>query len=109
MVTYRWEDVVEHEYGLRLAKLCQPAPADQRAVDQMRQNPTGWSLAHYEQLAQLLSVVAAESGESLSNVGDVKQYIESLSVSSQSVCVRLLFLFLNHAVFCWEFTSANVL
>ena len=78
---------MEHEYALRLMKLCQPAPADQRAVDQMHQNPNGWSLVHYEQLAQLLSVVAAESGESSTNVGDVKQYIESLSVSSESVCI----------------------
>jgi len=90
---------VEHEYALRLMKLCQPAPADQRAVDHMHLNPTGWSLTHYEQLAQLLSVVAAESGESSTNVGDVKQYIESLSVSSESVCIWTLLLFLNRAVF----------
>jgi len=87
IIICRWEDVVEHEYALRLMKLCQPAPADQRAVDHMHLNPTGWSLTHYEQLAQLLSVVAAESGESSTNVGDVKQYIESLSVSSESVCI----------------------
>lgn len=87
VVTYRWEDVVEHEYALRLMKLCQPAPADQRAVDQMHQNPTGWSLAHYKQLAQLLSVMTVESGGSLANVGDVMQYIESLTVSSESVCI----------------------
>jgi len=78
---------VEHEYALRLVKLCQPAPADQRAVNQMHQNPTGWSLTHYEQLAQLLSVVAVESGDRSANVGDVKQFIESLSVSSQLVCI----------------------
>jgi len=87
VITCRWEDVLEHEYALRLMKLCQPAPADQRAVNQMCQNPPGWSLAHYEQLSQLLSVVATDSGESLDNVGDVKQYIDSLSVSSQSVCI----------------------
>jgi len=82
----RWEDVLEHEYALRLTKVCRSAPADQRAMEQMRRNPSGWSLAHYEQLAQLLSIVNTESGETLSDVGSVKQYIESLSVSSQSVC-----------------------
>ena len=84
VVTCRWEDVLEHEYALRLTKLCQPAPADQRAIDQMHKNLAGWSLAHYEQLAQLLGIVAAESGESSGGVGNVKQYIESVSVSSQS-------------------------
>jgi len=79
--------VLEHEYALRLMKLCEAAPADQRAVDQMRQNPAGWSVAHYEQLAQLLSTVAADCVDSSANVGDVKQYIDSISVSSQSVCV----------------------
>jgi len=88
VITSSWEDVLEHEYALRLTKLCQTAPADQHAVDQLCKNPTGWSLAHYEQLAQLLSIVAADSGETSSSVGDVTQYIESVSVSSQSVCIR---------------------
>jgi len=53
----------------------------------MRQNPAGWSLAHYEQLAQLLCTVDTNSVDSSANGSDVKQYIESISVSSQSVCV----------------------
>ena len=79
--------MVEHEYALRLRKLCEPALADQRAVDQMRLSPPGWSLGHYEQLAQLLTTVAADCVESSANVSDVKQYIDSVSVSSQSVCI----------------------
>jgi len=82
---------VEHEYALRLRKLCESGVADQRAVDQMRVNPAGWTLAHYEQLAHLLSTVAVDSVDSSANVGDVKQYIESVSVSSQSVRIRTLF------------------
>jgi len=96
LVTYRWESAVEHEYALQLRKTCQTSPADQRAVDQLRQNPPGWSLAHYKQLAQLLSKVTTESGDSSANLGDVKQYIESLSVSSQSVCINLV------AVLVWR-------
>ena len=88
---------MEHEYALRLRKTCQTAPADQRAVDQLRENPPGWSLAHYEQLAQLLSRVITDSGDSSANVGDVKQYIDSVSVSSQSVCVDLN----SVLVLCW--------
>jgi len=88
--TDRWEDVVEHEHALRLRKTCQTAPSDQRAVDQLRHNPPGWSQAHYEQLAQLLSKLTTESGDSIANLGDVKQYIDSLSVSSQSVCTNLI-------------------
>ena len=70
-----------------------PAPADPHAVDQMRQNPASWSLAHYEQLAQLLSTVDTNSVDSSTNGGDVKQYIESVSVSSQSVCIWTLSFF----------------
>lgn len=76
---------MEHEYALRLTKQCVAAPADQHAVDQLHQNPAGWSLAHYEQLAQLLCTVDAKSVDSSANDSDVKQYIESISVSSQSV------------------------
>jgi len=91
---------VEHEYALRLRKTCQPAPADQRAVDQLRHNPPGWSLSHYEQLAQLLSRVITESGDSSANVGDVKQYIDSLSVSSQSVCI----IFNTYLILHWYYS-----
>ena len=81
---------MEHEFALRRHRTCQTAACDQRAIDQLRQNPPGWSLAHHEQLAQLLSRVSTESGDGSANLGDVKQYIESLSVSSQSVRINQL-------------------
>ena len=50
VVFVSWEEVMEHEYALRLAKICRPSVADDAAVDKLSLLPTNWSFSHYEQM-----------------------------------------------------------
>ena len=92
-----WEEVLEHEYALRLAKICRPSVADDTAVDKMSLLPTNWSFSHYEQMSKLLSKNGTSSAVSAgTDLGSVKDYVESLEVSSCSnVSLFLLIMFVH--------------
>lgn len=76
---------MEHEYALRLQNLCQTFPADELAVERLRATPMSWTLQQYEQLGRLLLSIGGEQVENTTSLGDVKDYVESIDVSSQSV------------------------
>lgn len=87
-----WEEIVEHEYALRLAKVCCAAAADDAAVDKLSLPPVNWTFGHYEQMSKLLSKHGSENSVIGGiDLGSVKEYVESLEVSSCSD-VRLTFL-----------------
>jgi hypothetical protein len=80
---FSWEEIVEHEYALRLAKVCCPAAADDVAIDKWSQLPVNWTFAHYEQMARLLSKHGIDNSACGGiDLGSVKEYVESLEVSS---------------------------
>ncbi|XP_078574979.1 E3 ubiquitin-protein ligase HECTD3-like isoform X1 [Branchiostoma floridae x Branchiostoma japonicum] len=75
----RWEDVVEQVYALKLGQVSKVAPCDEEAVDALRSPPTNWTLEYDEELSRFLFENGDHENESL---GSVKQYVESLEVSS---------------------------
>jgi hypothetical protein len=90
---FSWEEIVEHEYALRLAKVCCPAAADDAAVDKCSKLPVNWTFAHYEQVARLLSKHGLDNSVCGGiDLGSVKEYVESLEVSS---CTDVSLLFMH--------------
>jgi len=93
-----WEEVLEHEYALRLAKVCRPAVADEAAVDKLSLLPTNWSFSHYEQMSKLLSKNSTNTSVSTgTDLGSVKDFVESLEVSSCSNVSLCTLKFINVA------------
>jgi len=77
-----WLDVVEHEYALRLSKTCTPTPVDPSAVARLRFLPPKWTMEQDEDLAMFLGKHA--DGGVGSSLGSIKDYVESIDVSSKS-------------------------
>jgi len=75
-------DVVEHEYALRLAPACSPAPPDPEAVARLRALAPRWAMEQDEDLAQFLGKHVDPGASSL---GSIKDYVDSIDVSSKSV------------------------
>ena len=81
---FSWEDVVDNEYFLKLSKEnCRVIPSDDDAVERLRCIPANWSSQHDEDLAQFLCANTETSDNA--NLGSIKDYVESVDVSSQSV------------------------
>ena len=83
MTVYSWDEVVEHHYGVNIkGQHGRPAPCDQQAVDKFHLVPPNWSIDHDEDLAQFLCANTDTENE---NLGAVKNYVESVNVSTYSV------------------------
>jgi hypothetical protein len=78
-----WMDVVEHKYALRLSPACVPAPPDPGAMARLRALAPNWTLDQDEDLAQFLGRHGDPAGAS--SLGSIKDYVESIDVSSKSV------------------------
>lgn len=75
-----------HKYALHLNSDCTKiVPADEEAGRRLREPPLGWSLEHDEHLAQFLSNFEHNS-VSDDSLGCIKNYVDSIEVSSQTVC-----------------------
>ncbi|ELU04919.1 hypothetical protein CAPTEDRAFT_168000 [Capitella teleta] len=78
-----WKEVVEANYSVGIR--CQQGvikPSDEAVVDRMRSVPTNWTLDHDEELAQFLASHTCTDND---NLGSIKNYVESISVSTFSV------------------------
>lgn len=89
----RWEKVVEHEFSLKLRDdSCKVAPSDDEMVSLLQMLPSNWTLGHDEVLVQFLSQHIEKDNI---NLGSIRDYVESVDVSSLSVSIlshRILFL-----------------
>nr|XP_054765264.1 E3 ubiquitin-protein ligase HECTD3-like [Lytechinus pictus] len=74
-----WEEVIEVTYSLRIGKLPTMRPAHMEGVENLRKVPPVWSLECDEELARFLGEHTDHENEKL---GSVKQYVESVDVSS---------------------------
>ena len=61
-----------------------PLCSDLEAVEKFRSVPSNWSIDHDEDLAQFLCAHTDADNE---NLGSVKNYVESISVSTFSVSI----------------------
>lgn len=74
---------MEHEYVLKLGKnTCTVAPPDDQMVNLLRGVPANWTIHHDEILAQFLCQHIEKENI---NLGCIKDYVESVDVSSMSV------------------------
>ena len=78
----RWEEVVENAYALHLGSTAAVEREDSAVVDRLRSFPSNWSQDHDEELAQFLCCHLETDNE---NLGSIKNYVESIDVSSYSV------------------------
>ncbi|XP_041475804.1 E3 ubiquitin-protein ligase HECTD3-like [Lytechinus variegatus] len=76
---FSWEEVIEVTYSLRIGKLPTVRPAHMEGVENLRTVPPVWSLECDEELARFLGEHTDHENEKL---GSVKQYVESVDVSS---------------------------
>lgn len=75
-----WEDVVTHHFslGLRKKNISVVLP-DEAAVERLRHVPKTWTMEHDEVLVRLMSKHLSPENEQL---GSIKNYVESIDVSS---------------------------
>ena len=74
---------MEHEYSLSLRKdEVKVVPVDKAVREKFQKVPSGWSLELDENLIQFLSEFSETDNE---NLGSIKNFVESIEVSSQSV------------------------
>ncbi|XP_072048843.1 E3 ubiquitin-protein ligase HECTD3-like isoform X2 [Amphiura filiformis] len=76
----RWEEAIEAAYSLRVG-IRPPAtlPTSPQATDALRKVPPNWTLESDEELARFLYEHMEQDNE---NLGSVKQFVESVDVSS---------------------------
>ncbi|KAM9326144.1 E3 ubiquitin-protein ligase HECTD3 [Gastrophryne carolinensis] len=77
----RWEDAVDAAYTMRLGKALTITPPDEGAVQKLRFIPPSWTYECDEDLVHFLYEQVGKEDESL---GNVKQYVESINVSSST-------------------------
>ncbi|XP_013403036.1 E3 ubiquitin-protein ligase HECTD3 isoform X2 [Lingula anatina] len=75
----RWEDVVEDSYSLRCGRVTEVAPPDMEAVKRLQTIPPNWSIDYDEELVKFLTEHAEPDNDHL---GSVRNYVESIEVSS---------------------------
>nr|XP_014426092.1 E3 ubiquitin-protein ligase HECTD3 [Pelodiscus sinensis] len=75
----RWEQVVDLTYSLRLGAKPKAMEPDEAAVQKLRGVPPTWS---YECDEDLVRFLYDHLGKEDENLGSVKQYVESIDVSS---------------------------
>ncbi len=71
-----------HSYALKLDKGSPLVPRDREAVERLKEMPPNWALDHDEDLASFLSSHLEVDNE---NLGSIKNYVESIDVSSNCV------------------------
>lgn len=77
-----WEKVVEHEFVLKLGQnTCVVASPDDQMINLLRSVPANWTIHHDEVLAQFLCQHIEKENI---NLGCIKDYVESIDVSSMS-------------------------
>ena len=69
---------------------------DREAVDRLRERPGNWALTHDEELAQFLCGEIFSQSDVAGNLGCIRDYVESIAVSSYSVSLLLSFHATNH-------------
>lgn len=89
---FSWEDVVENSYALQLkSKRLKNVPVHLEGRQKLQYVPPNWSIEHDEDLAQFL---CAHTERDNDNLGSIKNYVESVDVSSYSVsCLQTIHLF----------------
>lgn len=75
----RWEEVVEAKYTLSLGPPAKIQPPDEEAIEALREVPGNWDVECDEELVRFLSEHVVQENEKL---GNVKQYVEAVAVSS---------------------------
>ncbi|CAN2390345.1 HECT domain containing E3 ubiquitin protein ligase 3, partial [Pristimantis euphronides] len=75
----RWEDVVDAAYSAHLGRKPRITEADVEAVQKLRLVPPSWTYEGDEDLAHFLYERVGKEDESL---GNMKQFVESINVSS---------------------------
>ena len=82
-----WEDVVTHHFSLDLRKKnINVVLPDEAAVERLRHVPKTWTMEHDEALVRLMSKHLSPDNEQL---GSIKNYVESIDVSSFIVSISL--------------------
>ncbi|XP_071984721.1 E3 ubiquitin-protein ligase HECTD3 [Engystomops pustulosus] len=75
----RWEDVVDATYSMRLGRKTRITEPDADAVQKLRSVPPSWTYECDEDLVHFLHERVGKEDESL---GNMKQFVESINVSS---------------------------
>nr|XP_003220311.2 PREDICTED: LOW QUALITY PROTEIN: E3 ubiquitin-protein ligase HECTD3 [Anolis carolinensis] len=95
----RWEQVVDVTYSLRLGAKPKIMDPDAAAVERLRFVPPTWS---YECDEDLVHFLHDHIGKEDENLGSVKQYVDSIDVSSYTEEFNVSCLTDNHADTYWE-------
>uniref|UniRef100_A0A803W8M9 HECT domain E3 ubiquitin protein ligase 3 n=1 Tax=Ficedula albicollis TaxID=59894 RepID=A0A803W8M9_FICAL len=95
----RWEQVVDLTYSLRLGAKPRPMEQDQAAVEKLRFVPPTWT---YECDEDLVHFLYDHIGKEDENLGNVKQYVDSIDVSSYTEDFNVSCLTDSHADTYWE-------
>ena len=97
---FSWLEVLEHQYSLSLRKSEEKVvPVDNEAQAIFQEALPGWNLEIDETLVQFLCEFSESDNEHL---GSIKNFVESIEVSSQSVKYGhlRLFAFFHHQAYC---------
>ncbi|XP_032047895.1 E3 ubiquitin-protein ligase HECTD3 [Aythya fuligula] len=95
----RWEQVVDLTYSLRLGAKPKPMEQDEAAVERLRFVPPTWT---YECDEDLVHFLYDHIGKEDENLGSVKQYVDSIDVSSYTEDFNVSCLTDSHADTYWE-------
>uniref|UniRef100_A0A8B9PSA0 E3 ubiquitin-protein ligase HECTD3 n=1 Tax=Apteryx owenii TaxID=8824 RepID=A0A8B9PSA0_APTOW len=95
----RWEQVVDLTYSLRLGAKPKPMEQDEAAVEKLRYVPPTWT---YECDEDLVHFLYDHIGKEDENLGSVKQYVDSIDVSSYTEDFNVSCLTDSHADTYWE-------
>ncbi|XP_048352996.1 E3 ubiquitin-protein ligase HECTD3 [Sphaerodactylus townsendi] len=95
----RWEQVVDLTYSLRLGAKPKIMEPDVAAVEKLRFVPPTWS---YECDEDLVHFLYDHIGKEDENLGSIKQYVDSIDVSSYTEEFNVSCLTDNHADTYWE-------
>lgn len=95
----RWEQVVDLTYSLRLGAKPRPMEQDEAAVEKLRFVPPTWT---YECDEDLVHFLYDHIGKEDENLGSVKQYVDSIDVSSYTEDFNVSCLTDSHADTYWE-------
>lgn len=77
-----WDQVIEVKYSLTLGDPVKIQPTDDEAVKDLREVPGNWDIECDEEMVKFLSEHVVQENEKL---GNVKQYVEAVAVSSSWV------------------------
>nr|DBA17736.1 TPA: hypothetical protein GDO54_016064 [Pyxicephalus adspersus] len=95
----RWEDVVDATYSMRLGRKPKSTQPDEDAVQKLRFIPPSWTYECDEDLVHFLYEHVGKEDESL---GNIKQFVESINVSTATEENNLSFLTDGNHDTYWE-------